>query len=234
MKSLFGVLVGALTLFAAAPMGIAANAPASPPEGTIYATTFVEVMPSAVDRTAAMLRTYRAAARQEPGAMRVDIYEEIGTPARFVTNEVWENWDAYQDHAEAPARTELYAKLKPIEFGPPDARTHTGHFLAGENAHPPADSIFVISHLDVTPPKVPDLLELMKPLTEMSAKEPGVIVYEILRQNPGTNHFRLLEVWANEDAWVKHNLSAHTQAFRNGVAPLLGTPYDQRRYTILN
>jgi quinol monooxygenase YgiN len=48
------------------------------------------------------------------------------------------------------------------------------------------------------------------------------------------NHFRLFEVWTNEKAWEDHNMAAHTQTFRTKLAPLLGTPYDQRKYTRLN
>jgi quinol monooxygenase YgiN len=75
----------------------------------------------------------------------------------------------------------------------------------------------------------------MKPLSDGSVKEQGMTKYQILRQAPGTgNHFRVFEVWASEQAWDAHNLAAHTQTFRNELAPLLGTPYDQRKYTVVN
>jgi quinol monooxygenase YgiN len=89
----------------------------------------------------------------------------------------------------------------------------------------------------VTPPQVPALLELMKPLAENSSNETGAQAYEIIRQGqtPGMgNHFRLFEVWASEKAWEDHNVAGPTQTFRNMLAPLLGTPYDQRKYTRLN
>ena len=55
------------------------------------------------------------------------------------------------------------------------------------------------------------------------------------RQAPGLgNHFRLFEVWANEAAFNAHNLAAHTQTFRNALYPMLGTPYDQRKYQRVN
>jgi quinol monooxygenase YgiN len=44
----------------------------------------------------------------------------------------------------------------------------------------------------------------------------------------------LFEIWASDRAFDAHNLAAHTQGFRNELAPLLGTPYDQRKYTPLN
>jgi quinol monooxygenase YgiN len=98
-----------------------------------------------------------------------------------------------------------------------------------------ANSVIILSHLDVTPNALPKLLEIMKPLVEGSAKEAGMNKYQILRQAPGVgNHFRLYEVWASERAFDAHNLAAHTQAFRNELAPLLGTPYDQRKYAVVN
>lgn len=233
MKSWIGALTGALALCVAAVTALAAN----PPESAVYVTTFAEVLPGAAGKAADLLRQYRTAARREPGLLEGDIFEEVGTPSRFAINEVWQDMAAYNAHMSGAARATLADALSPIQFGPLDARAHYGHFISEKNASPAAASIFVLSHLDVTPPQVPALLELMKPLAENSAKEPGAEVYEIVRQGamPNTgNHFRLFEVWSSEKAWEDHNRAAHTQAFRNGVAPLLGTPYDQRKYTRLN
>lgn len=233
MKPLFGAVAGAV-VFCAVATGLFA---AAPPATVVYVTTFVEVVPGAAAQAANMLKDYRAATRSEPGALQADLYQEMGTPSRFFTNEVWQDMAAYNAHASAAARSTLSQKLQPIEYGPPDPRTHFAHFVSVKSDAPPANSVFVLSHLDVTPPQVPTLLELMKPLTEQSAKETGAQVYEILRQGqmPETgNHFRLFEVWANEKAWEDHNMASHTQNFRNRLAPLLGTPYDQRKYIRLN
>jgi quinol monooxygenase YgiN len=233
MRALFAAIAGAVLLCAAATGLLAATAPAT----AVYVTTFVEVLPGSANQAEAMLKDYRNATRNEPGVLQADLYQEIGTPSRFVTNEVWRDMAAYNAHAAAAARSTLWQKLQPIEYGPPDPRTHFAHFVSVKTDAPPANSIFVLSHLDVTPPQVPTLLELMKPLTENSAQEPGSEVYEILRQGqmPETgNHFRLFEVWASEKAWEDHNMAPHTQTFRNRLAPLLGTPYDQRKYIRLN
>ena len=93
----------------------------------------------------------------------------------------------------------------------------------------------IISHVDVGPPGIPPLLDLMKPLTEGTAKDAGLVTYQILQQTAGArNHFRFFEVWRNERDWEAHNLAKHTQDFRDGSAPLLGTPYDQRTYRLVN
>jgi quinol monooxygenase YgiN len=212
-------------------LGFAQSAQAVEAQGAIYVTTFVEVTPGAAAQTTTMLKEYRDAARKEPGVMVADIYQEAGTPSRFVTNEVWRDMSAYEAHGKAMARTQLFQKLLPIQYGPPDSRTHIAHYIAPGGGAPTANSIFIMSHLDVTPNVLPQLLDIMKPLSEGSAKDPGMQTYQILRQAPGTgNHFRLFEIWASDRAFDAHNLAAHTQTFRNDLAPMLGTPYDQRKY----
>jgi quinol monooxygenase YgiN len=231
MRFVIGALAGALVLC------VAAAAFAAAPATAVYVTTFVEVLPGATSQAADALKQYHDAASQESGLLQGNVYQEIGTPSRFVTNEVWQDMAAYTAHTSAPARNALFERLKGIEFGPPDPRVHYAHFASQNLPTPPANSIFVLSHLDVTPNQLPALLELMKPLAEGSPGESGSEVYEIIRQGqtPGTgNHFRLFEVWASEKAWEDHNMAAHTRTFRDKVAPLLGTPYDQRKYIRLN
>ena len=236
MKSFFSALFGAaLALIGAGQIAKAADAAPDPNQGPIYVTTYYEVSPGTTAQALGMLKDYRDAARKEQGATSSDLLQELGMPSRFVVNEVWRNWAAYDAHTKATARTQLHLKMLPIQYGPPDARTHTGHFVAPVKGPATANSVVIMSHLDVTPNVLPKLIELMKPLSEGTVKDPGMLTYEIVRQAPGTgNHFRLYEVWASERAWDAHNLAAHTQEFRNELAPLLGTPYDQRKYSIVN
>jgi quinol monooxygenase YgiN len=236
MKSFYGALVGAvLALIGVTQMAAAGEAPPDPNQGPVYVTTYYEVSPGNTAQALGFLKEYRDAARKEAGVTSSDLLQELGMPSRFITNEVWRNWAAYDAHTKAAARTQLHLKMLPIQFGPPDARTHLAHYVAPGGGAPGANSVFIVSHLDVTPNQLPRLLEIMKPLSEGSAKDAGMQTYQILRQAPGVgNHFRLYEVWASERAWDAHNLAAHTQGFRNDLAPLLGTPYDQRKYSLVN
>jgi quinol monooxygenase YgiN len=235
MKSLFNALVCAMVVFGLAQNAYAADAAPDPNQGPVYVTTYFEVSPQNAAQAMAMLKDYRDAARKEPGATVSDLLQEVGMASRFVTNEVWQNWAAFDAHAKAAPRTQLYLKMRPIQYGPPDARTHLAHYIAPGGGARTANSVIIMSHLDVTPNQLPTLIELMKPLTEGSAKEAGMMTYQILRQAPGTgNHFRLFEIWASDRAADAHALAAHTITFRNGLAPLLGTPYDQRHYSIVN
>ncbi len=234
MRSLLKMLFCALALAGFVQAANAADAP-PPTQGPIYVTTFFEVTPGKTAMARTMLKDYRDAARKEPGIMSSDILAEVGATSRFATNEVWRDWAAYDAHVKAGPRDQLYTKMLPIQFGPPDARQHLSHFVGPDMGAPTGNSVIILSHLDVTPPAIPKLLEIMKPLSEGTVKEQGMTRYQILRQAPGIgNHFRLFEVWASERAWDAHNLAAHTQAFRNDLAVLLGTPYDQRKYTVVN
>ena len=206
-----------------------------PTQGPVYVTTYFEVVPGSAAQAMTALKEYRDAARKEPGVVSSDLLQELGTPSRFATNEVLHDWAAYTAHTKAAARTQLFQKVLPIQFGPPDTRPHFAQAVLPETGSLTPDSVIVLSHLDVVPPELPKLLDIMKMLAEGTAKDAGVNKYEILRQAsfPG-NHFRLFEVWANEKAFDAHNLAAHTQKFRKELAPWLGTPYDQRRYKVVN
>ena len=234
MRNVFRALLCALAFAGLAQFASAADAP-PPTQGPVYVTTFYEVSPTGTAQAIAALKAYRDAARKEPGAVSSDVLQEVGTPSRFASNEVWRDWAAYDAHEKAQTRAQLYQKMMPIQYGPPDARPHLAHSISAESGNITPNSIIILSHLDVTPPAIPKLLDIMKPLVEGSAKDAGMNKYQILRQAPGIgNHFRLYEVWASQQAFDAHNLAAHTQTFRNELAPLLGTPYDQRKYTMVN
>ena len=234
MKSLLGLFFGAAVALAVAVPARAGDAPAAP-MGPIHVTGYVEVVPTATSQMIDMVKQYRDAARGEAGAMAVEIYQELGMPSRLVTRETWRDAQAADAHSKAASTTSLLAKLKPIQYGPADFRVHDVTFGTSGAAAPANGSVTIISHLDVAPNTLPALLALMKPFGDATAKEQGAVTYQILRQTAGArNHFRLFEIWASERAWDAHNLAAHTQDFRNELAPLLGTPYDQRKYTIAN
>jgi len=233
MKSLLSVVFGALAVLAVGNLALAADAPA--PVGPYHVTTFVEVVPTAANQAIGFLKAYRDAARREPGATTIEVYQELGMPSRFVAREVWADGQAFDAHSKAASTSDLMSKMKPIEYGPVDVRTHTVHFETPNGRGPAAGSVVIVSHLDVTPNGIPQLLDLMKGLGDGTSKEQGVATYQILRQTGGArNHFRLFEIWTNEGDWEKHNLAAHTQTARNGMQSLLGTPYDQRKYAIVN
>jgi quinol monooxygenase YgiN len=211
-----------------------AQAPIAVIDGPTYVMTYIEVVPSAIEGTIAMLKEYRDASRKEPGANSVDIYQEEGQSHRFVVSEIWQNRGAVETHDNAAATTGLFGKLKAIELGPPDVRIHQVHLATPPKA-PSSDGVIIISHADVAGGNTQNLMNAFAPLSDASRKEAGMVRYEILDEVPAhANHFRLLEEWANAAAFEAHDRAAHTQTFRQTILPWLGTPYDQRLYRVVN
>ncbi len=203
-------------------------------DGPTYVMTYVEVVPSAAAQAVNFLKNYRDAARHEPGAMQVDLYQEQGQAHRFVLGEIWQNRAAVQDHRTGAASMALAQSLKPIELGPPDVRIHQAHSATPPKPPKPGDTI-IISHVDVFGGNTGKLIALLNTLGEASRRESGMVRYEILDEVPAhTNHFRMVEEWASAAAWEAHDRAPHTQAYRQALMPMLGTPYDQRLYQVVN
>ena len=202
-------------------------------DGPTYVMTYVEVVPSAIGQAMAALKDYRDASRREPGADFLDVYQEDGQSHRFVVSEIWENRAAAKTHGDGAAMSGLAAKLKNIELGPLDVRTHQAHSATPPKA-PNANDIIVISHCDVAGGNTQNLIKAFAPLSEASRKENGMVRYEILDEVPAhANHFRVLEEWASLAAFEAHNRAPHTQTYRQTILPWLGTPYDQRIYKLV-
>ena len=237
MSPLKSLLTGAVLIaLTAIPPASAQNANQQIPviDGPTYLMTYVEVIPSANARAIAAMKEYRDAARKESGAMFADIYQEEGQSHRFVLSEIWQNRSMAAAHTQGAATTALLGKLAPIELGPTDVRIHQAHSVTPPKA-PSANSVVVISHIDVAGGNTQNLIRAMAPLSEASQKENGMVRYEILDEVPAhANHFRSFEEWSNLAAFEAHNRSAHVQTYRSAVQPWLGTPYDQRLYKLVN
>lgn len=234
MKTLFGPIAGAALLSLVAFPALAQNPVIPLIDGPTYVMTYVEVIPSATNTAIAALKEYRDAARKEQGANFVDVFQEEGQSYRFVVSEIWGTRAAATAHANAASSSGLVAKVKDIQLGPIDVRTHQAHAVTPPKA-PTAGTVVVISHADVAGGNTQNLMNAFAPLNVATQKDAGMIRYEILDEVPAhPNHFRLFEEWANLPAFEAHNRSAHNQTFRQTILQWLGTPYDQRIYRLVN
>jgi len=210
------------------------QAPATPPPGPSYVLTYLEFAPSAEADAIAAMRTYRDVSRGEPGARTVDIYQEAGHPHRFILREIWQNRAAFDRHAMAASTTQFNSAIRPIHFGPPATGVHIEYWMAPMKPAG-ANDVFVISHIDVGGMNVPRLKGLLDALGPATANDAGLVRYEILDEVPAhANHFRFFEQWSSEANWAAHHTSPHARQFREGVTPILGTPFDQRLYRLVN
>lgn len=203
-------------------------------DGPTYLFNYVEVLPSAAAQALNALKEYRDAARKEPGAIRVDLYQEKGQTHRFVVEEIWQNRTIAKEHGSDAASTALVQTLKPIELGPSDVRVHQIHMATPPKAPNPNDTI-LITHVDVAGNNTNNLIKQLNALWDASRNENGMVRYEILDEVPlHSNHFRIVEEWTNPAAWEAHDRAPQSQTYRQAILPMLGTPYDQRFYTAVN
>jgi quinol monooxygenase YgiN len=47
------------------------------------------------------------------------------------------------------------------------------------------------------------------------------------------NHFTVIEAWQNDRALEAHAAAAHTKQYRDGLAPISGSPLDERLYKLI-
>jgi quinol monooxygenase YgiN len=78
---------------------------------TIYATTNVEVMASAITPGVSLLEVYRDASRKQDGNLWFNMLQELGRPNRFAIIEAWRDPVALLAHANA-ASTMQFATIK--------------------------------------------------------------------------------------------------------------------------
>src|ERR671918_695184 len=79
------------------PAIAAAQAPTPPPnpllttapDSIAYGVAYVDVRPSSRSAAITALKQYRDASMKDHGAVRIDVYEEIGQPGHLVIVERW-------------------------------------------------------------------------------------------------------------------------------------------------
>src|SRR5207244_733745 len=93
-----------------------------------------------------------------------------------------------------------------------------------------ANAVVVVTHVDVPPPSKDECIGLLKQLTEMSRKDPGVLRFDVLQQDSRPNHFTVVEAWRDGKAQDAHIAAEHTREFRRKLTPLAGALFDERVY----
>src|SRR6266853_6456877 len=89
-----------------------------------------------------------------------------------------------------------------------------------------AARLYVVTYVDVYPNFAADTVKAFQALTAASKKDPGYVRLEILRDTMRSNHFTIVEVWENRQAYEAHLATDHTKEFRTKLAPWLGSPFD--------
>jgi quinol monooxygenase YgiN len=214
----------------------AAQAPATEtpnPDAPIYVVRYVDVLPSMKKAANAALKQLREVCRTDPGNLRCEIVERLEQPNQFVALEIWKDQKALDAHGANAAATAAHDKIKPMLESPYDVRTHRGLSVVPPQAPASGRLTYVVTHVDVIPPRAEDTVNLLTKMAATSRNEAGNGRLEILQQLNRPNHFSIVEIWPNRKIFENHAASPAIIAFRNELQPMTGALYDQRLYKVL-
>jgi quinol monooxygenase YgiN len=228
-------MIKAFTLAALWLSGVATGATAQPE--AVGVLTFVEVRSDAVDRAKTLLKQYETALRQHAPHSDVAVVQEIDRPHRFIVLEYSARTDELAA-AEASARPALDAVSEWL-IAPLDRRTHRdfADAPAPSAGAPPAPaakaaapSVYVIAHLDLGPPDQARGEVALAKMVEAARHSPGNLRFDAWQQSSRPNHFNIVAAWRSQAALDNFAASAAAREYRASVAPLIGSPYDERLY----
>jgi quinol monooxygenase YgiN len=220
--------------FLSAPPGARAQQPAPPPAGPIYSVTSIDVAADAYGQAIGILKQYRAAARQQSGNQGADVLQEIGAPYRFVVYESWADQAAFDANDKGAASKELADKLKAISPAPYDRRAYRGVSVAAAKAPKGPGAVYLQAHLDVLVPGIAPTQASAKQLADASRKGVGNLRWDIVQSTRGAgNHHTVFAAWESRRDFDDFLMSPAELKFRDVIAPLLGSPYDDRLYTLV-
>jgi quinol monooxygenase YgiN len=228
MKVFCGMLV-ATAMMAAVPAALA-QAPAVQPTGTSYMVTYLEVLPSAQGVAASLLKDVAAASRKEAGSQRYDVLQRVDRPNQFAILEAWTDLKAAEAHTGGAVLKQFKDKLAPLRASFYDERPSNAVTVAAA-ATAGKDSIYVITHVDVIPPKREDCVAMLTKLAADSRAMPNSERFEAWVQNNRSNHFTITSTWKNRAAFDASIAALSTTDFREKLGAITGALYDERLYT---
>jgi quinol monooxygenase YgiN len=89
-------------------------------------------------------------------------------------------------------------------------------------------NVYIVTHIDVMPNFSDGAGKAIQKYAAASRKEKGAVSVEGLVQDGRPNHFTIVEVWQNREAFEAHAGKAYSREFREALQPMLGAPFDER------
>jgi quinol monooxygenase YgiN len=200
----------------------------------VYAVTYVEVTPASAAAGRTLLEDYRVRTRRQDGSLRCEVAQRVGQPHQFVILEVWKDQTALDAHGRDAATMDTRVKLAAIRNAPTDERIHHRLALGPIATASAPGAIYVVTHVDVIPPRKDDGVAALKRLGEDSRRGPDNLRFEVVQQVNRPNHFTVIEIWKDAKAVETHSMAAPTREFRDKLATMTGALYDERMYRALD
>jgi quinol monooxygenase YgiN len=219
-------------LLAMALTPIVSTATTHAQDAAVYIVSYIDVAPTARAATSA-LRQLATASRKDDGNVRFEILQRTAPANQFAIVAIWKDQKAYEAHTAAAHTKEFREKIKPQLISAIDDRVHTGMEIANTAASTGRGAIYVVTHVDVPPPRKDECVAALKALVADSRKEAGAVRFEVFQQGNRPNHFSVVEIWKGQRAYDSHITAAHTKKFRDQLTPMTGALYDERLYRAL-
>jgi quinol monooxygenase YgiN len=233
MKLFFGLVLLGSAMSMLAIQGAQAQGSG---EVVAYCVSYIEVSPAAQRKTAALLKELAEASRKSQGILRFDVLQRRERTNHFAIVEAWKDKNAFEARLAAAPTKEFREKLQPLLTSGYDERPHTGlvagPMTAGAGARGAA--VYVVTHVDVIPPKKDEAIAGLQQLADPSRKDAGNLRFDVLQQISRPNHSTLVEIWKDQQSLEAHEEAAHTRKFRELLLPMSGSLYDQRLYQALD
>jgi len=205
-------------------------------DAPVYAVTYLDVSTDWVVQGAGLIKQYRDQSRRQVGNLEFAALQEVNRPNRFVIVEGWKDQAAFAAH-EKSADTALFNfTLEAIRNSPPNQHMLQSFANVPARGQPGSGAVYMVEHVDFSPPGNATGLPLVKELAQASQKEEGVVRYDVYQEPvPHANHYSVVAVWANRAAFDAHETAATTRQFRAAtVMPVRANLYDERLYEPLN
>jgi quinol monooxygenase YgiN len=92
-------------------------------------------------------------------------------------------------------------------------------------------AVFAITYIEVTPSSTERAIDLLRTLEEAGRTERGNLRFQILQRTGRPNHFAILDAWSDQESRDRYVAASHARTFRETLAPMLYSPYDERPST---
>jgi len=221
-----------LLLFAAMAlaMPLAPQGNAQQASGAYYVVTYIETAPGSQRDAAELIKKFGETSRNDSGNLRLETLQRLGAPYHFAILEAWSDKAAADAHAAAAHTKQFRDSLKPMQTAPYDERPHGALAVGAPKLDADGRTIYVVTHVDIIPPKKDEGIAATSALAEPGRKERGNLRFEVLQQTSRPNHMTVVEAWRNRRAQQAHATADNMRSYRDGLLPMSGSLYDERLY----
>jgi quinol monooxygenase YgiN len=193
--------------------------------------TFIEVRVEMRGHAGNSLRQQANATREQQGSTgQIVMMQEIARPERYVMLERGAPGVLAAGRMSPPTFTE---GITDDLVAPPDQRLNRELDETATTNGAPIDtraSFYVITHVDIAAQDLTQIETALRKLAAAARQSSGNLGFEILRQTSHPNHFNLVSGWVGEAPFRAFAESAGAREFRRAVAPVIGSPYDERLF----